>query len=87
MLVLSRSALAAVLLLPLAIRKQIRPFLRYWKPLLAYTIVEIIVPWFFLSTAEQKLPSSTAGLRHRLDEQLRRLKSVGSSDVARSFGF
>jgi drug/metabolite transporter (DMT)-like permease len=63
MLVLSRSALAAVLLLPLAIfRKEIKPFLRYWKPLLAYTIVEIIVPWFFLSTAEQKLPSSTAGL-------------------------
>lgn len=63
MLVLSRSALAAVLLLPLAIfRKEITPFLRHWKPLLAYTIVEIIVPWFFLSTAEQKLPSSTAGL-------------------------
>ena len=63
MLVLSRSALAAVLLLPLAIfRKEITPFLRHWKPLLAYTIVEIIVPWFFLSTAEQHLPSSTAGL-------------------------
>jgi drug/metabolite transporter (DMT)-like permease len=63
MLVLSRSALAAVLLLPLAIfRKEIKPFLRHWKPLLAYTIVEIIVPWFFLSTAEKELPSSTAGL-------------------------
>jgi drug/metabolite transporter (DMT)-like permease len=63
MLVLSRSALAAVLLLPLAVfRKEITPFLRHWKPLLAYTIVEIIVPWFFLSTAEQHLPSSTAGL-------------------------
>ena len=36
--------------------------LKRWRPLLAYTVVEIVVPWFFLSTAEQKLPSSTAGL-------------------------
>ena len=63
MLVLARSALAAVLLLPLAIfRHEIAPLLRHWKPLLAYTIVEIIIPWGFLSTAEQRLPSSTAGL-------------------------
>lgn len=63
MLVLARSALAAILLVPLAIfRHEIRPVLRYWKPLLVYTIVEIVVPWYFLSTAEQHLPSSTAGL-------------------------
>lgn len=30
--------------------------------MLAYTIVEIVIPWYFLSTAEQHLPSSTAGL-------------------------
>lgn len=30
--------------------------------MLAYTVIEIIVPWFFLSSAEQHLPSSTAGL-------------------------
>jgi drug/metabolite transporter (DMT)-like permease len=30
--------------------------------MLAYTIVEIIVPWYFLSSAERTLPSSTAGL-------------------------
>ena len=36
--------------------------LKRWRPLLAYTLVEIVVPWFFLSSAEQKLPSSTAGL-------------------------
>ena len=35
---------------------------RRWKPMLAYTIVEIILPWYFLSSAEQRLPSSTAGL-------------------------
>jgi drug/metabolite transporter (DMT)-like permease len=63
MVVLGRSALAALLLLPLAIyRKQVLPVLKRWRPMLAYTIIEIIVPWFFLSSAEQKLSSSTAGL-------------------------
>jgi drug/metabolite transporter (DMT)-like permease len=61
--VLGRSALAAILLLPLALaRKQVLPVLRRWKPMLAYTIVEIVVPWYFLSSAEQHLSSSTAGL-------------------------
>ena len=63
MVVLGRSALAAVLLVPLAVfRKELMPVLRRWKPMLAYTVIEIIVPWYFLSTAEQRLPSSTAGL-------------------------
>ncbi|CAN5243870.1 EamA family transporter [soil metagenome] len=63
MVVFARSALAAVLLLPLAaFRREIVPVLRRWKPLLAYTLVEIVVPWYFLSSAEQHLPSSTAGL-------------------------
>lgn len=63
MVVLGRTALAAILLLPLAfLRRQVAPVLRRWKPMLAYTVVEIILPWYFLSSAEQRLPSSTAGL-------------------------
>ncbi len=63
MVVLGRSALAALLLLPLAVfRKQVVPVLRRWKPLLAYTVIEIVVPWYFLSSAEQHISSSTAGL-------------------------
>jgi drug/metabolite transporter (DMT)-like permease len=63
MVVLGRSALGALLLLPLALgRRQLLPVLRRWRPLLAYTAVEIVVPWWFLSSAEQHLPSSTAGL-------------------------
>jgi len=63
MVVLSRSALAALLLLPLAFfRREVWQVVRRWKPMLAYTIVEIILPWYFLSSAEQSLPSSTAGL-------------------------
>jgi drug/metabolite transporter (DMT)-like permease len=63
MVVLARSALAAILLLPLVFaRREVGPVLRRWKPMLAYTVFEIVIPWYFLSSAEQKLPSSTAGL-------------------------
>jgi drug/metabolite transporter (DMT)-like permease len=62
-LVLARTALAAALLLPVALaRHQVGPVLRRWRPLAAYTVVEIAVPWLFLSRAEQTLPSSTTGL-------------------------
>ena len=63
MVVLGRCALGALILLPLAFaRRQVLVVLKRWRPLLAYTVIEIVIPWFFLSTAEQKLPSSTAGL-------------------------
>ena len=63
MVVLARSGLAAILLLPLAFfRREVAQVVRRWKPMLAYTIVELILPWYFLSAAEQRLPSSTAGL-------------------------
>ena len=63
MVVLARAGLAAVLLLPLAIfRRELAPVLRRWRPILVYTLVEIIVPWYFLSSAETRIPSSTAGL-------------------------
>jgi drug/metabolite transporter (DMT)-like permease len=62
-LVLARTALAALILLPIAVaRREVVPVLRHWWPVLAYTIVEIVVPWLFLSRAEQHLPSSTTGL-------------------------
>jgi drug/metabolite transporter (DMT)-like permease len=61
--VLGRTAIAAVILLPLAAaRNQLRPLLPYWKPLLAYTVVEICIPWVLLGYAEQTLSSSLTGL-------------------------
>jgi drug/metabolite transporter (DMT)-like permease len=36
--------------------------LREWKPLLAYSLVEIAIPWVALGSAETRLPSSTTGL-------------------------
>lgn len=63
MVVLARAGLAAVLLLPLAMyRREVWVVVKRWKPMLAYTIIEIVIPWYFLSSAERTLPSSTAGL-------------------------
>jgi drug/metabolite transporter (DMT)-like permease len=62
-LVLARTSIGAVLLLPLAIRRrQLRPVLQRWKPMLVYTAIEIAGPWFLLSTAEKHVSSSLAGL-------------------------
>jgi drug/metabolite transporter (DMT)-like permease len=58
-----RTAIGALVLLPLAFRQgQLRPLLPFWKPLLAYTVAELAVPWFLLSDAEKRLPSSLSGL-------------------------
>jgi len=63
MLVFCRTGIGAIVLLPIAIaRGDLAPLLARWRPLLAYTVVELAVPWVLLSTAEQKLPSSLTGL-------------------------
>ena len=62
-LVFARTAIAAILLVPLAAKRgMLRPLLAKWRILLLYTVVEIAGPWFFLSTAEQRLSSSVSGL-------------------------
>jgi drug/metabolite transporter (DMT)-like permease len=61
--IFGRCLVAVVLLLPVAAaRGELRPLLPYWKPLLAYTIIEVAIPWLLLPVAEQKLPSSLTGL-------------------------
>ena len=85
MIVLARSAIAAVILIPIAAgRGELGSVLKHWRPLLAYSLIEIILPWFFLTTAEQRLPSSTAGLLLAAVP----LASVGASVLLRnSHGF
>lgn len=62
-LVLLRTGIAAVLLLPYAAaRGHLRPVLRAWRPLLAFTALELAVPWLLLADAERDLPSSLTGL-------------------------
>jgi len=58
-----RTLIGAVILLPLAFRQgQLRPLMSCWKPLLAYTVAELAIPWLLLSDAEKRLPSSLTGL-------------------------
>lgn len=62
-LVFLRTGVAALILLPIALRRgDLRPVLARWRPLLAFAAVEIGVPWLALSSAEQKISSSLAGL-------------------------
>ena len=62
-LVFARTGIAAVLLVPIAVfRHQLGPAFRRWRPLIAYTVVELAIPWLLLSDAETKLSSSLSGL-------------------------
>src|SRR6201995_1189485 len=66
--VFARTAIGALILLPLAIRSarqgggELDVLRRHWRPLVAFAALEIIIPWGLLSQAERKLPSSLAGL-------------------------
>ncbi|GAA1841660.1 DMT family transporter [Actinomadura bangladeshensis] len=63
MIVFSRTALGALILLPLALRAgQLDVVRRHWRPLLLFTAVEILGPWALLSDAENRLTSSMTGL-------------------------
>lgn len=61
LVVFCRCLLGAVLLLPFT-RGRLRPALRHWKALLAFTVLEMTGPWLLLSIAEQSLSSSLTGL-------------------------
>lgn len=62
-IVLARCAVGAALLLPLAAKRgYLRPLLPHWRPLLAFTLIEVCIPWLLLGYAEQDLSSSLTGL-------------------------
>jgi drug/metabolite transporter (DMT)-like permease len=62
-LVLGRTGLAALLLLPIAAaRNELRPLARHWAPLLAFATIEIAIPWVLLGAAELHVSSSLTGL-------------------------
>jgi drug/metabolite transporter (DMT)-like permease len=62
-LVFFRTALGALLLLPLAAaRNGLVPLLPRWKFVIAYTLAEVALPWVLLSDAERHLTSSLTGL-------------------------
>ena len=62
-LVLARTGVGAVVLLPFALRTGGLHALRgRWPAVAAFAALEIVGPWFLLSNAERTLPSSTTGL-------------------------
>lgn len=62
-LVFTRVAVGAAVLLPLALSRQTAVIVRYhWKALLGFAFFEIIAAWWLLSDAERHLTSSMTGL-------------------------
>ena len=62
-LVFWRTAVAALILLPIAVQRGGTPaLLGKWQVLVLFAAVEIGIPWFCLSSAEQQISSSLAGL-------------------------
>jgi drug/metabolite transporter (DMT)-like permease len=62
-LVFARTAVGALVLLPLSVRGGgFRVLPQYWRPMAAFAGLEIILPWWLLSDAERDLSSSMTGL-------------------------
>jgi drug/metabolite transporter (DMT)-like permease len=63
-LVFLRTAIGAALLLPVIVagRGDLRALLPRWRPIVAFTIIEMAIPWLLLSDAERHVTSSLAGL-------------------------
>jgi len=58
-----RTAIGAVILIPLAIRQgQLGAAIRGIKYVAPYALLEMIGPWILIGTAEQNIPSGLAGL-------------------------
>jgi drug/metabolite transporter (DMT)-like permease len=62
-LVFLRTSIGALLLTPFAMmRRELRPVVAQWWPLLVYTVIEVAIPWVLLAHAETRLTSSLTGL-------------------------
>jgi drug/metabolite transporter (DMT)-like permease len=62
-LIFLRTAPAALLLAPIALRRgALAGILARWRWLLAFTAAELAIPWFFVGRAEIHLTSSVTGL-------------------------
>lgn len=61
--VVFRTGLAALVLAPVAVRRgDLRVLARRWRPLMLYTLVELTLPWWLLTSAEEHLSSALSGL-------------------------
>ncbi|MGI8778719.1 MAG: DMT family transporter [Solirubrobacteraceae bacterium] len=63
MVAFGRIAVAFAILLPYAIHKgALRGIGRHWKPLLVYSVVEIVLPWPLIGFGEQRVTSGLAAI-------------------------
>ena len=52
-LVLFRTVIGSLILVPIALaRGDVAPALRHWRWIVAYTAIEVALPWFLVSDAE-----------------------------------
>src|SRR5205807_7505917 len=62
-LAFGRTAIAALLLLPIALLLvDLRPVLKRWRWLLVFAAVEVGLPWVLIGSAEERVTSSLTGL-------------------------
>ena len=62
-IVCARTALAAIVLVAIAAKHDaLRPALRRWPWILAFSTIEMGVPWLLVANAERRLPSGITGL-------------------------
>jgi len=62
-LVCLRTLIGGLVLLPFAMRERaLRPLLAAWPWVLAYTVIEIVIPWLSLTHAEHVISSGLAAL-------------------------
>jgi drug/metabolite transporter (DMT)-like permease len=62
-IVFSRLAIGALLLLPLAIfQGSLKKALPYWRYILFYALLEMVGPWFLITNAQHDLPSGVVAL-------------------------
>ncbi len=61
--VFARAAIAAVVLIPLAVRsKMLRPFLRHWPVILIFSLIHMVGAFLLISYGEQHVSSSLTSL-------------------------
>jgi drug/metabolite transporter (DMT)-like permease len=61
--VFARTAIAGGILMVVAVHQRVLPVvLQRWRPVLAFAVIEMGIPWLLLTNAEKRLPSGLSGL-------------------------
>lgn len=62
-IVFIRVVIGAAVLIPIAMKRNVlKPALKAWPWVLAYAVLEMVVPWFLITEAERVISSGLAGL-------------------------